>query len=220
MTLPRSKTPGQPGWPTQQSDAPPPEDPRSLMRGLVAGTAVLLIGVALAIVGPWSEQTGILITLLGWIVAVGFGAWAYRGRSPRVVTITRVALLLGIVSVIAAAALVFISLQVREILAGTVIFGTSGSDCTIEGEADSFITGESVYAVAHMRRVIETGEEITLLVSWDGQMMTEGSEVSPRDFDCLGSSLEPLEPGTYTVEVSVAGDFLAEGSFEVLPEGE
>ncbi|RKY14982.1 MAG: hypothetical protein DRQ55_20070 [Planctomycetota bacterium] len=214
------KTPGKPDWPGHHRDAPPPEDPRSLMRGLMAGAAVLLIGVALAIVGPWSEQTGILITLLGWIVAVGFGAWAHRGRSPRVVTITRVVLLLGIISVIVAAALVFVSLQVREILAGTVIFGTSGSDCTIEGEADSFIPGESVYALAHMRRVIETGEEMTLLVSWDGQMVTEGSEVSPRDFDCLGSSLEPLEPGSYAVEVSVAGELLAEGSFEVLPEGE
>ncbi|MEA2025910.1 MAG: hypothetical protein U9O18_04395, partial [Chloroflexota bacterium] len=98
MTLPRSKTPERPGWPTQQSDAPTPEDPRSLLRGLMAGVAVLLIGVALAIVGPWSEQTGILITLLGWIVAVGFGAWAYRGRSPRAIPITRVALLLGVAS--------------------------------------------------------------------------------------------------------------------------
>jgi len=214
------KAPGEPDWPGHHSDASPPGDPRSLMRGLMAGAAILMVGVALAIVGPWSEQTGILITLLGWIVAVGFGAWAYRGRSTRVVPTTRVALLLGIVSVIAAAALLLVSLQVREVLAGTVIFGTSGNDCTVEGEADSFIAGEAVYAVAHMRRVIETGEEMTLLVSWEGQTLTEGSEVSPRDFDCLGSSLEPLEPGTYAVEVSVADELLAEGSFEVLPAGE
>ncbi len=37
-------------------------------------------------------------------------------------------------------------------------------------------------------------------------------------FDCLGTTVEPLPPGTYEVQVLVAGEVLAEGTFEVTPD--
>ena len=86
--------------------------------------------------GPWSTQTRALVGLLGWIVAVLAGTWAYRGESRRAASATRWLLLLGIVAMAGAATLVFISLGVREVLAGTVIFGASGTGCEIEGEAE------------------------------------------------------------------------------------
>lgn len=210
----------QPDWPAHHTDAPPPEDPRSLKRGIMAGLGTLLMAGALAIIGPFPEQTRLLTTLLGWMAAVGVGAWAYRGASPRVVPVTRIVLALGLVALLGAAMLVFISLQVREILAGTVIFGSSGEACDVEAEAETFTLGEPVYAVAHMQRVIETGEEVTMTVTWDGEAQTTAAEVSPQDFDCLGSALQPPGAGSYAVVLEAGDEVLAAGSFEVLPEAE
>jgi hypothetical protein len=185
----------------------------------MAGLAALLLALALAVVAPLPERSRLLVALLGWIFAVGLGAWAYRGRSGRVVPVTRLALASGIVAVIGASAMVFISLQVREILAGTIVFGAAGSSCDVEGQTESFSLGDPVYAVAHMQRVIEAGEEITMQVTWEGEAETAHSERSPEAFDCLGTPLRPPEPGSYAVVVTAGDEVLSAGSFEVAPQG-
>ena len=45
----------------------------------------------------------------------------------------------------------------------------------------------------------------------------EGSSPTDLAFDCLGTPLEPVPPGTYEVSVVVDGEVLAAGSFEVEP---
>jgi hypothetical protein len=184
VTQPR--TPGQPDWPSHHTDAPAAADPRSRRRGLLAGGAVVLIGLALAVVGPWSDQTRILVALLGWMAAVGAGSWAYRGASRHVRSGTRLLLLLAAVSLVGAASLFFISLQVRDILAGSVSFGASGSGCEVADEARSFVEGEPVYQVAHLSRSSTPGEAVTVSLSRDGVPSVLLSEASPRRFDCLG----------------------------------
>jgi hypothetical protein len=209
------RAPGPPDWPTHHTDAAAAADPRSRARGLLAGGAVVLIGLALAVVGPWSDQTRILVVLLGWMAAVGAGSWAYRGASRHVRSGTRLLLLLAAVSLLGAATLLFISLQVRDILAGSVSFGASGSGCEVAHEARSFAEGEPVYQVAHLSRSSTPGEAVTLWLLQDGVPSFLLSEASPRQFDCLGMTLHPPGPGSYRVEVRTAAELLAAGAFEV-----
>lgn len=210
------RVPGPPDWPSHHTDAPAAADPRSRTRGLLAGGAVVLIGLALAVVGPWSDQTRILVVLLGWMAAVAAGSWAYRGASRHVRSGTRLLLLLAAVSLMGAATLHFISLQVRDILAGSVSFGASGSGCEVADEARSFRESEPVYQVAHLSRSSAPGETVTLSLLRDGVPSVLVSEASPRQFDCLGMALHPPGPGNYRVEVRTAGELLATGVFEVV----
>jgi hypothetical protein len=187
---------------------------------MVAGTSVLVMAVAAMIAGPWSVQTGVLIVLLGWVVAVIFGRWAYRGRSKRAVAMTRVAVVLAVLSTSLTLALLLVGVQVRDLLAGSIVFGASGSECSLDTEAESFALGEPVYAVAYLDRVVESGEEVRLLVTREGQFVREAADVSSRSFDCLGSALKASDIGTYTVAVSAGAETLAEGGFEVTPVSE
>ena len=185
---------------------------------MAAAAAVVLIALALAAVGPWSGQARVLIGLLGWMAAVAVGGWAYRGSSARVRPATRLLLVLAVVSLAGAAALFYISLQVRDILAGSVIFGASGNGCEVASEARSFSQGEPVYQVAHLRRSAEPGEIITLLLVRDGVREVLASESSPRTFDCLGGPLRLPGPGRYELEVRATDEILASGSLEVVAE--
>ncbi len=211
------RSPAEPDWPSHRDDAPSSADPRSLRRGLLAGASVLAVTVALLAAGPWSTQAGGTLLALGWVAAVGFGALAYRGRPLVVLTLTRLAIVTGLVSLALASFLLFVGLQVREALAGTVIFGAEGEGCTLDGDAERFVSGEPIYQVAHLSRAVEAGEMVTLTMHRDGTLVAEGSSLSDFAFDCLSTPLEPLDPGTYAVAVSVEGQVLAEGSFEVTP---
>jgi hypothetical protein len=111
---------------------------------MVAGTSVLVMAVAAMIAGPWSVQTGVLIVLLGWVVAVIFGRWAYRGRSKRAVAMTRVAVVLAVLSTSLTLALLLVGVQVRDLLAGSIVFGASGSECSLDTEAESCALGVPV----------------------------------------------------------------------------
>lgn len=207
----------EPDWPAHRDDAPPASDPRSLRRGVIAGAAVVLMTLALLAAGPWSLQAGGTVLALGWIAAVAFGTLAYRGRPPVIVPLTKVAVVLGLVSLVLALFLFFLGLQVRGILAGTVIFGSGGEGCTIEGDAEVFALGQPRYQVAHLSRTVESGEVLTMTLRHDGAVRAQGSSTAEIAFDCLGAPLEVDQPGDYEVNVLVRGDVLAEGSFEVLP---
>jgi hypothetical protein len=209
--------PGQPRWPVHHDDAPPAEDPRSLRRGLVAGGAVVLMTLAVLLAGPWSTQSGGTVLALGWIAAVALGSLAYRGRPPVVVPLTRVAVVLGLVALVLALFLLFLGLQVRQILAGMVVFGSGGEGCTVEGDAAVFAPGQPRYQVAHLSRLVEPGEAVTMRMTGKGAVVAERSGPTDFAFDCLGTPLEPLPPGSYQVSVLVDGEVLAEGSFEVEP---
>lgn len=216
----RRRTPGQPDWPNHRSDAPPSDDPRSLRRGLLAGAALLLIAAAVLLAGGWSTQTSGLVAMLSWIAAVGFGALAYRGRPPWVLTATKLSIVLGLVALALVLLLVLVGGQVRDILVGTVTFGPSGSGCTLDIDAESFMEGEPIYQVAHLARPVQPGEPVAMVLSQDGAIVAQGTSTTEHAFDCMGTPLEPLAPGSYTVVVSTADEPLAEGRFEVRPESE
>lgn len=211
------KAPAQPDWPRHHSDAPPPRDPHSLRRGILAGASVLMIALAVLAAGGLSSQMSGVVVMLAWIGAVGFGALAYRGRPPVVLTLTKISLVLGIASMALAVLLLIVGAEVRQILVGTVTFGTSGSGCTVEHDAESFPDGTPVYQVAHLARSVETGEDVVLTLERDGEVVARASEVSPAAFDCLGSDLAVEGPGDYAVVVSVGDEVLAEGAFDVTP---
>jgi len=213
----RRRTRAAPDWPDHRDDAPPSDDPRSLRRGLLAGASVMLLTVALLLAGPWSTQAGGTLLALGWIAAVGFGALAYRGRPPVVLTLTKLSVVLALVSLALALFLLFVGVQVREVLSGTVLFGSGGEGCTLEGDAETFAADQSIYQVAHLSRPVEAGEVVTLTMRLDGALVAEGSNPTEFAFDCLGTPLEPLDPGAYTVAVEVGSEVLAVGSFEVTP---
>lgn len=215
MTETQPRPAPEPDWPAHRDDAPAPEDPRSLRRSLVAGGSVVLMTLALVAAGPWSRQAGGMLLGLGWIAAVGFGMLAYRGRPPVVIALTKVAVVTGMVALVAAVFLFYIGLQVRAVLGGTVVFGTAGSGCTVEGDAQVFTQGEPAYQVAHPSRTITAGETITLTMFDDDVLIARGSSVAGADFDCLGAPLEPLPPGAYEVILSVGGEPLAVGGFGV-----
>ena len=217
MTRIRAQAPGPRDWPEHSDDAPPPEDPRSLRRGLIAGASVVMMTLALLLAGPWSTQAGGTLLAVGWMAAVGLGALAYRGRPPVVLSLTKLALGAGLLSLALALLLFFIGLQLRAILEGTVIFGTAGEGCTVEGDGQSFAPGQPIYQVAHVTRPVEAGEVVTMTLLRDGSVVARGSNAAEAAFDCLGAPLEPLPKGSYEVTVSVGGERLAEGGFEVSP---
>lgn len=214
--MPQGKLPAEPEWPSHRDDAPPAEDPRSLRRGITAGAAVVMLTLALAAVGPWSTQAGGTLLALGWIAAVGFGTLAYRGRPPYVLTLTKVALVAGVAALALALLFWFVGLQVRAVLEGTVVFGTGGEGCTVDGNAEVFSPGQPSYQVAHPSRTVEAGEPVTLTLRDGDVEVARGSNVTDAAFDCLGAPLEPLPPGAYEVTLSVRGEVLAEGRFEVV----
>ena len=218
MNLAKQPLP-EPDWPTHRDDAPPPDDPRSLRRGIVAGASVVAMTLALVAAGPWSTQAGGTLLGVGWMAAVGFGALAYRGRPPVVLTLTRLAVVAGVVSLVAAVFLFFIGLQVRAVLEGTVVFGAGGSGCTIEGDGETFSEGGPTYQVAHPSRAVIAGETFTLTMYQGDVLLARGSSVAGADFDCLGAPLEALPPGDYEVVLGVGEELLASGAFRVVSEG-
>jgi hypothetical protein len=173
--------------------------------------------LALLVAGPWNVQAGGTVLALGWMAAVGFGWLAYRGRPPVIVTLTKVAVVLGLASLVLALFLLFLGLQVRQILAGTVVFGSSGEGCTVEGDGEVFAPGQPRYQVAHLSRVVEPGEAVSMRMTEGGVVVAEGSNPTDVAFDCLGAPLEPMPPGSYEVSVLAGGEVLAVGSFEVQP---
>lgn len=205
-----------PDWPAHHTDAPPSADPRSLRRGILAGAAVLMMAMAVLAMGGLSAQTSGLVAMVAWIAAVGFGALAYRGRPPRMLTLTKLALVLGIASLAFAVLLLVIGTQVRDVLVGSVIFGSAGSGCTVEGDARTFVENEPIYQVAHTTRAVQAGEELTMTLQREGRAIAAATETSPDKFDCLGSPLAVDGPGSYVVTVMVGGEMLAEGAFEVI----
>ena len=174
--------------------------------------------LAVLVAGPWSTQSGGTVLALGWIVAVIFGTFAFRGQPPVMVGLTRVAIVLGLISLVLAVLLIYISLQVRDILTGTIIFGTGGEGCTVVGDGENFVEGEPSYQVAHLSRRVEPGEVVTMRMSQGDIGLAEGSSTADVAFDCLGTSVEPLPMGRYHVQVLVADEVLAEGTFEVTPD--
>ena len=64
----------------------------------------------------------------------------------------------------------------------------------------------------------EPGEDVTMRMLQDDVDVAEGSSAGDVAFDCLGTTIEPLPPGTYDVQVVVGGEILAEGTFEVTPD--
>ena len=171
--------------------------------------------LAVLVAGPWSTQAGGTVLALGWIAAVIFGTYAYRGRPPVMVSLTKVAVVFGLISLVLAVLLVYVSLQVRDILAGTIVFGTGGEGCTVVGDGESFVEGQPSYQVAHLSRRVEPGEEVTMRMLQGDVGLAEGSSAGDVAFDCLGTTIDPLPQGTYDVQVVVDGDVLAEGAFEV-----
>ena len=217
MTPSQPRAHREPEWPSHRDDAAPAADPRSLRRGLLAGASVAMVTLALLLAGPWSTQAGGTLLGLGWIAAVGFGALAYRGRPPVVLGLIKLALLAGLASLAGALFLFLVSLQVRAILEGTVVFGTAGEGCTVEGDGDSFGYGQPSYQVAHLARTIAAGELVTLTMLQDGSEVARGSSAAETTFDCLGAPLEPLPAGDYEVTVSIGHERLADGRFTVVP---
>ncbi len=178
---------------------------------------MVLIALALASVGPWAGQTRVLIVLLGWIAAVAVGGWAYRGRARGTRTGTRLLAALAVVALTGSMALLAISLQVRDILAGSVVFGTSGTGCEISAEAIAFELSAPVRGVAYLERAVEPAETISVVLLGAGTSTLIASETSDRSFDCLGATLTPADAGHYRLEVRAGDEILATGSFEVLP---
>ncbi len=183
----------------------------------MAGGSVVLIALALASVGPWAGQTRVLIVLLGWIAAVAAGGWAYRGRARGTRSGTRLLAALAVVALAGSMALLAISLQVRDILAGSVVFGTSGTGCEIGTEAIAFELSAPVRGVAFLERAVEPAETVSVVLVGAGTSTLIASETSDTSFDCLGATLTPADAGQYRLEVRADGEILATGSFEVLP---
>ena len=177
----------------------------------------MLMTLALLVAGPWNVQAGGTVLALGWMAAVGFGWLAYRGRPPVVVTLTKAAVVLALVCLVLALFLLFLGLQVRQVLAGTVVFGSGGEGCTVEGDGEIFGPGQPSYQVAHLSRLVEPGATVTMRMTEGGVVVAEGSSPTEPAFDCLGTPLEPVPPGRYEVSVLVDGEVLAVGSFEVQP---
>ena len=61
---------------------------------------------------------------------------------------------------------------------------------------------------------------MTMRMSRADAIVAEGTSNSDAAFDCLGTTLQPLPAGRYTVRVLVGDEVLAEGAFEVSPTAE
>lgn len=79
-----------------------------------------------------------------------------------------------------------------------------GSGCELTDSARTFSTGDRVHYVALFEPVLETGDEITVAVSHDGERQSSLSSVLTlaEPTDCIQASLGMLDPGDYEVAVS------------------
>lgn len=112
--------------------------------------------------------------------------------------------------------------QLKEVLRGTVEFGTGGSGCSIEGRASTFPPRGSLYVVAYPSRTLPAGEVLTLRVLRDGAELFS----QPRTFDaalepgdCVSGGLQGAEltPAHYRFEYLAGTETLAAGEFDVAP---
>jgi hypothetical protein len=116
----------------------------------------------------------------------------------------------------------FLGAQVGTALRGTVEFGTSGSECTIDGRASTFAPGGELYVVAYPSRVIPAGEVVTMRVLQDGtevlsQPQTFGAALDSGD--CLSGSMSraAFTPAHYRFEYLAGTETLAAGEFDIAP---
>jgi hypothetical protein len=114
----------------------------------------------------------------------------------------------------------FLGAQVKEALAGQVVFGTQqpDSNCLIADSDTTFAEGVSLYWAAHFHESLPAGTTLVIEFGADGQTAgTREYTTSTDDTDCIAvaESTGPLSAGEYSIRVHRDADVQAEGSVTV-----
>ena len=143
-------------------------------------------------------------------------------RSSRVRRVLIIGGLVAAVLFVGYVGLSFLGAQVGAALGGTVEFGTSGSECTVEGRASTFTPDGELYVVAYPSRSVPAGEVVTMRVLQDGaevlsQPQTFGAALDSGD--CLSGSMSraAFTPAHYRFEYLAGAETLAAGEFDIAP---
>jgi hypothetical protein len=136
-------------------------------------------------------RTGIATIIGGWLVTAG----------PSI--------LLGIILAYGGSA--------NPALAGTVVFGSSGSDCDVK-PATSLASGDRMYWVAYLSREAHDGEVLRISERAPGLPDTPQELVVDGSATCVANDgyVFALPPDTITVEVTVGSERLAFGRVSVV----
>jgi hypothetical protein len=141
---------------------------------------------------------------------------AARGRSRRPLVVG-CAIAAVIVAILLYVGLSFLGGQVREILKGTVQFGTGGSGCDVTGDATTFAPGQDIHVVANLSRDVKAGEVLAVEITHDGIAEAPSSRTLDATANCISGTLPStvLQPARYRIVYSVGSEVVARGEFVV-----